>query len=132
MSAATSYTPSSAAIRALWRLERTDARGLDAGGHQGRHRRRLSFISLTKELPAALRLAAPDARRLGDAAIRGRPEAVGNGIVVRDAQARAKAVAAVRAFIDATPGWTVFAEMTSPILGGRGNEEVLIGARHGA
>lgn len=57
---------------------------------------------------------------------------MGNGIVVRDAQARAKAVAAVRAFIDATPGWTVFAEMTSPILGGSGNEEVLIGARHGA
>ena len=57
---------------------------------------------------------------------------MGKGIVVREAQARARAVAAVRAFIDVTPGWTVFAEMNSPILGGSGNEEVLIGARHGA
>jgi hypothetical protein len=44
---------------------------------------------------------------------------VGKGIVVREAQARAKAVAAVRAFIDVTPGWTVFAEMNSPILWGQ-------------
>ena len=59
-------------------------------------------------------------------------EAVGKGGIVRDAQARARAVAEVRAFIDATPGWKVFAEMPSPIPGGSGNEEVLIGARHGA
>src|SRR6476646_11975409 len=32
MSAATSYTPSSAAIRALWRLERTDAQGPSTPG----------------------------------------------------------------------------------------------------
>ena len=41
-------------------------------------------------------------------------------------------MAEVRAFIDATPGWKVFAEMPSPIAGGSGNEEVLIGASHGA
>ncbi|MGB6767650.1 MAG: hypothetical protein WBE50_06095 [Methyloceanibacter sp.] len=92
----------------------------------------MSFISLTKELPAALRLAAPDARRLGDAAIRGRPEAVGKGSSSVRRKRAPRPWRRVRAFIDATPGWTVFAEMTSPILGGSGNEEVLIGARHGA
>jgi hypothetical protein len=55
---------------------------------------------------------------------------VGKGIV-GEVQARAKAVAAVRAFIDATPGWTLFAEMTS-LSWDSGNKEVLIGARHGA
>ena len=40
-------------------------------------------------------------------------------------------IAEVSAFIDATRGWRVFAEMPSPIQGGSGNEEVLIGARHG-
>src|SRR6476660_3658962 len=59
-------------------------------------------------------------------------EAVGKGGIVRDAPARARAVAEVRAFIDASPGWKVFAEMPSPIAGGSGNEEVLIGASHGA
>ena len=59
-------------------------------------------------------------------------EAVGKGGIVRDAAARARAVAEVRAFIEAEPGWRVFAEMPSPIPGGSGNEEVLIGARYGA
>jgi 23S rRNA (cytidine1920-2'-O)/16S rRNA (cytidine1409-2'-O)-methyltransferase len=58
--------------------------------------------------------------------------AVGKGGIVRDAEARAKAVAEVRDFIDRQPGWTVFAEMPSPIPGGSGNEEVLVGARHRA
>ena len=40
---------------------------------------------------------------------------MGKGIV-REVQARAKAVAAVRAFIDATPGWTLFAEMTGELV----------------
>jgi 23S rRNA (cytidine1920-2'-O)/16S rRNA (cytidine1409-2'-O)-methyltransferase len=37
----------------------------------------------------------------------------------------------VRGFIK-DAGWTVVGEMVSPILGGSGNEEFLIGARHGA
>ena len=57
---------------------------------------------------------------------------MGKGGIVRDAEARERAVAEVRAFIDATPGWKVFAEMPSPIAGGSGNEEVLIGASHAA
>ena len=59
-------------------------------------------------------------------------EWVGKGGIVRDAEARERAVAEVRAFIDATTGWKAFAEMPSPIAGSSGNEEVLIGARHAA
>jgi 23S rRNA (cytidine1920-2'-O)/16S rRNA (cytidine1409-2'-O)-methyltransferase len=118
-------------------LEETDARSLDAGTIAeavGAIVADVSFISLTKVLPAALRFAAPGAWLVALVKPQfelGR-EAVGKGGIVRDAEARAGAVAEVRAFIDATPGWKVFAEMPSPISGGSGNEEVLIGARHGA
>jgi 23S rRNA (cytidine1920-2'-O)/16S rRNA (cytidine1409-2'-O)-methyltransferase len=118
-------------------LEGTDARALDAAvidGPVGAIVADVSFISLTKALPEALKLAAPGAWLV--ALVKPQFEvgrdAVGKGGIVRDAQARARAVAEVRAFIDATPGWAVFAEMPSPIPGGSGNEEVLIGARHGA
>jgi 23S rRNA (cytidine1920-2'-O)/16S rRNA (cytidine1409-2'-O)-methyltransferase len=116
-------------------LEETDARSLAAGviaGPVAAIAADVSFISLTKVLPAALALAAPGAWLVALVKPQfevGR-EAVGKGGIVRDAEARAKAVAEVRAFIEATPGWAVFAEMPSPIQGGSGNEEVLIGARH--
>jgi 23S rRNA (cytidine1920-2'-O)/16S rRNA (cytidine1409-2'-O)-methyltransferase len=118
-------------------LQKTDARGLDAGvikAPVGAIVADVSFISLTKALPAALKLAAPGAWlvALVKPQFEAGREAVGKGGIVREVQARARAVAAVRAFIDATPGWTVFAEMPSPIPGGSGNEEMLIGARHGA
>jgi 23S rRNA (cytidine1920-2'-O)/16S rRNA (cytidine1409-2'-O)-methyltransferase len=118
-------------------LEGIDARSLDAGTvgkPVGAIVADVSFISLTKALPAALKLAAPGAWLVALVKPQfevGR-EAVGKGGIVRDAEARGRAVAKVRAFIDATPGWKVFAEMPSPIAGGSGNEEVLIGARHGA
>jgi 23S rRNA (cytidine1920-2'-O)/16S rRNA (cytidine1409-2'-O)-methyltransferase len=117
-------------------LEGTDARSLEKGtiqGSLGAVVADVSFISLTKVLPVALELAAPGAWLVALVKPQfevGR-EAVGKGGIVRDAQARARAVAEVSAFIDATRGWRVFAEMPSPIQGGSGNEEVLIGARHG-
>jgi 23S rRNA (cytidine1920-2'-O)/16S rRNA (cytidine1409-2'-O)-methyltransferase len=118
-------------------LEGTDARRLNASIIKGPVRAivaDVSFISLTKALPAALRLAAPSAWlvALVKPQFEAGREAVGKGGVVRDAEARGKAVAEVRAFIERAPGWKVFAEMPSPILGGSGNEEVLIGAHHGA
>jgi 23S rRNA (cytidine1920-2'-O)/16S rRNA (cytidine1409-2'-O)-methyltransferase len=118
-------------------LEGTDARHLDASIIKGRVSAivaDVSYISLTKALPAALRLAAPGAWlvALVKPQFEAGREAVGKGGIVRDERARAKAVAEVRAFIERAPGWTAFAEMPSPILGGSGNEEVLIGARHGA
>ena len=96
----------------------------------------VSFISLTKALPAALRLAAPGAWLV--ALVKPQFEAgrehVGKGGIVRDAKAdRRRAVAEVRDFIDAMPGWTVLVpRCPRPIPGGSGNEEVLIGARHDA
>jgi 23S rRNA (cytidine1920-2'-O)/16S rRNA (cytidine1409-2'-O)-methyltransferase len=55
-------------------------------------------------------------------------EAVGKGGIVRDEAARRKAVEKVKTFIEQA-GWTVTGEIVSPILGGSGNEEFLIGAR---
>ena len=137
MSGATSCTAKLREDQRVVVLEGTDARALDAavvGGPVGAIVADVSFISLTKALPAALGLAAPGAWlvALVKPQFEAGREAVGKGGIVRDAQARARAVAEVRAFIDASPGWKVFAEMPSPIAGGSGNEEVLIGASHGA
>jgi 23S rRNA (cytidine1920-2'-O)/16S rRNA (cytidine1409-2'-O)-methyltransferase len=93
----------------------------------------VSFISLTLALPPALRLAAPGAWLVALVKPQfeaGRP-AVGKGGIVRSSAERKKAVEKIRDFIEEA-GWTVIGEIASPILGGSGNEEFLIGARHGA
>jgi 23S rRNA (cytidine1920-2'-O)/16S rRNA (cytidine1409-2'-O)-methyltransferase len=93
----------------------------------------VSFISLTSALPAALRLAAPRAWLVALVKPQfeaGRP-AVGKGGIVRKPAERKKSVEKIRGFIEKA-GWTVIGEIASPILGGSGNEEFLIGARHGA
>jgi len=118
-------------------LEGTDARRLNASivtEQPGAIVADLSFISLTKALQPALQLAAPGAWlvALVKPQFEVGPEAIGKGGIVRDAAARERAVTEVRAFIEAQPGWRVFAEMPSPIPGGSGNQEFLIGARHGA
>src|SRR5262245_10098080 len=118
-------------------LEGTDARALDAeviNSLVDAIVADVSFISLTKALPAALSLAAPGAWLVGlvKPQFEAGHEAVGKGGIVRDARARARAVEEVRTFIDTTPGWKVFAEIPSPISGRSGNEEALIGARYGA
>jgi 23S rRNA (cytidine1920-2'-O)/16S rRNA (cytidine1409-2'-O)-methyltransferase len=93
----------------------------------------VSFISLTLVLPPALRLAAPGAWLV--ALVKPQFEAgraaVGKDGIVRDAAKRKQAVAKIRQFI-AEQGWTVVGETVSPISGRSGNEEFLIGARHGA
>ena len=93
----------------------------------------VSFISLTLALPAALRLAAPRAWLVALVKPQfeaGRP-AVGKGGIVRKPAERKKAVEKIRDFIEEA-GWTVIGEIASPILGGSGNVEFLIGARLGA
>ena len=92
----------------------------------------VSFIGLALALPAALGLAAPGAWlvALVKPQFEAGREAVGKGGIVRDEAARKKAVAKVRHFIEGA-GWTVVGEIASPILGGSGNQEFLIGARHG-
>ena len=93
----------------------------------------VSFISLTLALPAALRLAAPGAWLV--ALVKPQFEAgrlaVGKGGIVRKSAERKKSVEKIRDFIEEA-GWTVIGEIASPILGGSGNVEFLIGARQGA
>jgi len=56
---------------------------------------------------------------------------VGKGGIVRDDAARRAAIEAVSSFVEARPGWVVAGVVESPIAGGDGNVEYLLGARHG-
>ena len=90
----------------------------------------MSFISLTKALPVALELAAPGAWLV--ALIKPQfevgPAHVGKGGVVRDEAARDAAVASVRDWLGGQRGWRVTGCIASPIKGGEGNVEFLLGA----
>ena len=90
----------------------------------------LSFISLTKALGPALALAAPGAWLV--ALIKPQFEAgrehVGKGGIVRDAAARQLAVDLVTAWLAGEANWSFAGVVPSPILGGSGNEEFLLGA----
>jgi 23S rRNA (cytidine1920-2'-O)/16S rRNA (cytidine1409-2'-O)-methyltransferase len=92
----------------------------------------VSFISLTLALPAALAMAAPGAWLVAliKPQFEAGREAVGKGGIVREPAARRKSVEKVRAFIREA-GWEVAGVIDSPIRGGSGNEEFLIGARYG-
>jgi 23S rRNA (cytidine1920-2'-O)/16S rRNA (cytidine1409-2'-O)-methyltransferase len=91
----------------------------------------VSFISVTKVLGSVLPLAAGSAWLV----VLVKPqfevgrERVGSGGIVRDEAARRGAVDAVREWLLKQPGWRIIGEMESPILGGSGNVEYLIGAR---
>jgi 23S rRNA (cytidine1920-2'-O)/16S rRNA (cytidine1409-2'-O)-methyltransferase len=115
-------------------LERTDARGLD---------RALvpepvdllvvdvSFISLKRVLPAALALAGPGARLI--ALIKPQFETSRRHLkkgIVRDPAVQRAVCEDVIAF-HATLGWTELGVIESPILGGDGNREFLLGAQRG-
>lgn len=93
----------------------------------------VSFISLKKALPPALSFARSGSWLV--ALIKpqfeiGR-EDVGKGGIVRNADARDAAVQDISAWLAAQNGWSVTSVITSPIAGGSGNCEFLIGARHG-
>lgn len=90
----------------------------------------LSFISLTKVLPGLMDICAPGAWLV--ALIKpqfevGR-EGVGKGGLVKDAGQRDAAVARISELISQTRGWRVAGMMPSPIEGGSGNIEYLVGA----
>lgn len=91
----------------------------------------VSFISVTKILASALQFAAPGAW----AVILVKPqfevgrENVGSGGIVRGEAARRGALDMVRDWLTHQPGWTIIGDMPSPILGGSGNSEFLLGAR---
>jgi 23S rRNA (cytidine1920-2'-O)/16S rRNA (cytidine1409-2'-O)-methyltransferase len=90
----------------------------------------VSFISVTKVLPAALALSAPGCWLV--ALVKPQFEAgraaVGKRGIVRDPEDRQRALATVEAWMHAQPGWRVVGTAPSPIAGGSGNIEFLLGA----
>jgi 23S rRNA (cytidine1920-2'-O)/16S rRNA (cytidine1409-2'-O)-methyltransferase len=91
----------------------------------------VSFISLTHVLPAATRLGAPKALLV--ALIKPQFEAAPGQVkkgIVRDPAVREKARARIIEALG-TLGWTVHDTIVSPLRGGDGNLEFLIGARRG-
>ncbi len=91
----------------------------------------VSFISATKVLPAACAFAAPVARLV----VLVKPQfevgrdAIGKGGIVKDVDARARSIQAVSDAVISIDGWTVTGCVESPITGGSGNVEFLLGAR---
>lgn len=115
-------------------LEATDSRDLteaDVPEPVGAIVADVSFISLTKALAVPLSFAAPNAWLI--ALIKPQFEAgraaVGKDGVVRDPADRQRAVAFVRDWLAAQPDWGEAGVIESPLLGGAGNQEFLIGAR---
>jgi 23S rRNA (cytidine1920-2'-O)/16S rRNA (cytidine1409-2'-O)-methyltransferase len=91
----------------------------------------VSFISLTLALPPALALAAPNAVLVAliKPQFEAGREALGKGGIVRDPAAHALACERVQACLERS-GWRTIGRIESPLLGGDGNKEFLIGARH--
>ncbi|GGE35826.1 TlyA family rRNA (cytidine-2'-O)-methyltransferase [Agaricicola taiwanensis] len=89
----------------------------------------VSFISLTKALPAALQLATADAVLI--ALVKPQFEVGRSGLarggIVRDGALRAKAVEDVSTWLS-DRGWVARPALASPIRGGDGNEEYLLAA----
>lgn len=92
----------------------------------------VSFISLALVIPALSRLAAADAALV--ALVKPQFEvgraAIGKGGIVKDQTAAAAALDRIAAAV-AAAGWTLLGRMESPVAGGDGNREFLIGARRG-
>lgn len=90
----------------------------------------VSFISLRKALPVPLALAAPGAWLV--ALIKPQFEAgraaVGKGGIVRDPSDRLRAATDVSDWLARQPGWRVAGVIESPLVGGSGNREFLLGA----
>lgn len=92
----------------------------------------VSFISLTKILPAAFRVLAPD----GDLVCLIKPQfelerhEVGKGGIVRDDQLRQKTVTKIREFVEGDSKKSWRGVMESPIAGTDGNQEYLAWIRH--
>ncbi|MFM9849660.1 MAG: TlyA family RNA methyltransferase [Hyphomicrobiaceae bacterium] len=114
-------------------LEGRDARSLarvDIPGPIGAIVADVSFISVTKALPAALALSVPGCWLivLVKPQFEAGREAVGKRGVVRDPEDRQRALATVEAWVRAQPGWRIVGTVPSPIAGGSGNLECLLGA----
>ena len=129
--------PSLAADTRVISLEDTDARGLTRSSilePVGALVADVSFISLTKALPAALRLAAPGCwlTCLIKPQFETAPARIPKDGVVTDAAIHAETVASVETWLRGQGGWHILGTISSPIKGGEGNTEFLIGAIHDA
>ena len=116
-------------------LESTDARALDTTAVPcgvDAIVADVSFISLTKALPASLTLAASGCWLVAliKPQFEAGRDAVGKGGIVRDDAARQAAVASVRSWLERQPGWIVDGVNASSIAGSDGNQEFLLGARY--
>lgn len=115
-------------------LEGRDARGLTADDIVepiGAIVSDVSFISLTKALTVPLSFARSGTWLI--ALIKPQfevgPDRIGKGGIVRDEVARQSAIDHVTSWFAARPGWHVEGVVPSPIEGGSGNKEFLLGAR---
>lgn len=114
-------------------LETCDARHLDRGlvpDPIGAIVADVSFISLTKALPAALELAIPGCWLVAliKPQFEAGPGRVPRDGVVKDPAVQGEVVAEVEAWLASRPGWTCVGHIPSPIHGGDGNVEFLMGA----
>jgi 23S rRNA (cytidine1920-2'-O)/16S rRNA (cytidine1409-2'-O)-methyltransferase len=114
--------------------ERCNVRGLDKADFAepvGALAADLSFISLRLALPPSLALARPGA--WGVFLVKPQFEvgraAIGKGGVVRDERTARQAAAGIADWLAAQPGWRVDGLIESPISGGSGNREYLLGGR---
>ena len=114
-------------------LEKLNARDLTAE-HLGGRRPDLvvcdvSFISLKLALPPALALAAPGARCvvLVKPQFEAGREAIGKGGLLRDPAEGERVAADLSRWLDGQPGWRALGTVPSPIEGGDGNREFLLG-----
>ena len=91
----------------------------------------VSFISLTKALPVPLMLVARGgwAIALVKPQFEAGPDNVPGDGIVRDEAVRRRAVDDISAWFNTQSGWRVQGITASPIAGGSGNAEYLIGAR---
>ncbi|MDQ3561274.1 MAG: TlyA family RNA methyltransferase [Pseudomonadota bacterium] len=118
-------------------LEGLNTRDLAAEHLDGRHIDAVvadvSFISLRLALPPALELAQPGA--WGVFLVKPQFEVgralIAKGGIVRDAAAASRAAESLAAWLEDEHGWSVVGLLPSPISGGDGNREFLLGARRG-
>lgn len=90
----------------------------------------VSFISLAKVLPAALALTTPGCwlAALIKPQFEAAPSLVPRDGIIKDPAARTEAVRRIVDWMAMNPGWRVLGTIPSPIHGGDGNIEFLMGA----
>jgi 23S rRNA (cytidine1920-2'-O)/16S rRNA (cytidine1409-2'-O)-methyltransferase len=90
----------------------------------------VSFISLKLALPPALALAAPGAGGvfLVKPQFEAGREAIGKGGLLKNPEDAPRIASALAVWLETIPGWRVLGLQPSPIEGGHGNREFLLGA----